>query len=128
MKKIIIAAISVFLLFTVICSVFSESIGAILANVIYKEKVSVYNPSDTTQTAVLKQNDYLYFGKYNGENILWKVLSIDENGNTLLLSERAICFMPFNTGKTVTAGSSDWKSSTIRQWLNSSETKTFELK
>ena len=79
------------------------------------------------QTVTLKKNDYIYFGKYNGENILWKVLSVDENGNALLLSERAICFMPFNAGKTVTDGSSDWKNSTIRQWLNSSETKTFEF-
>lgn len=127
MKKSITAAFSVFVALTVICAVFSENISALLANIMLKEKVSVYSPSGKTETAVLKKNDYIYFGKFNGENILWKVISVDKNGNPLLFSERAICFMPFNAGKTVTAGSSDWKNSTIRQWLNSEDSKTFEF-
>lgn len=127
MKKAIIAALSVFVSLTVICAVFSENVSALLANIMLKEKVSVYSTSDKAETAVLKKNDYIYFGKFNGENILWKVISVDENGNPLLFSERAICFMPFNAGKTVTAGSSDWKSSTVRQWLNSEDAKTFEF-
>lgn len=127
MKKAIISAMSVFLALMVICAVFIESISAFIAGLMFKEKVSVYNPSDKTENVVLKKNDYIYLGKFNGENILWKVISVDENGNPLLLSERAVCFMPFNAGKTVTAGSSDWKNSTIRNWLNSCEIKSFEF-
>lgn len=127
MKKVIAAAISVFIAVIIICTAFNETINSALANMLYKEKISVYSPTNKAYTVTLKKNDYIYFGKYNGKNILWKVISVDENGSPLLMSERAICFMPFNSNKTVTAGSSDWKNSSIRQWLNSSETKKFEF-
>ena len=127
MKKTIITAISIIVCLILSVAVFSESICSFAAGIIFKEKVSSAVVTDTTSAATLKKGDYVYFGKFNGERILWKVIDIDD-GCPVLLSERAICFMPFNSGEEVVAGSSSWENSTIRSWLNSdsNETYTFE--
>ncbi|MCR5105187.1 MAG: Ig-like domain-containing protein [Eubacterium sp.] len=57
--------------------------------------------------------DTLTFGKYNGKNINWRVLSIDGN-DVFLVAETAVILKAYND----TAESSSWKDSTIRSWLN----------
>lgn len=77
----------------------------------------------------LKKNDYIYFGRYLNEDILWKVLDIQDN-KILLMSEYVICFKAFDSnGKSEKFhesdsekyGSSCWESSSLKQWLNSDE-------
>lgn len=72
-------------------------------------------------------DNYVYYGSYNGEPILWKVIDIDNNGNPLLLSYYVISFKTFDTysnddssiKETYVKGKS-WHDSTLRQWLNAS--------
>lgn len=84
----------------------------------------------------MKIGDYVQFGKYNDKPILWKI--IDENTNGLLLcSDKIISFKPFDAAESghydqdsgnyknqneqlcQMKGSSRWKNSNIREWLNS---------
>lgn len=128
MKRIVVVLGSVLLIIIAVSGIFSESIGVLSAELIYKNTVSEYSVSDKSESVKLRKNDYIYFGKIKDENILWKVLSVNENGEPLLLSERIICFMPFNSDTELKAGSSDWSSSTVRKWLNSQENSTFTFK
>lgn len=83
--------------------------------------------------------DYVQFGRYYDEPILWRVLDKIADGGVMLLSERILCLKVFDaaesgradetggsytTNKTKQAfGSSEWSNSNIREWLNSSEQK-----
>ncbi|TCO68096.1 hypothetical protein [Marinisporobacter balticus] len=44
------------------------------------------------QAIDLKTGDYIQFGKYNAVPILWRVINIDEDGDSLLFSDKIICF------------------------------------
>lgn len=79
--------------------------------------------------AALKVGDYVQFGSYNGDPILWRVINIDESG-PLLLSDRILSMKAFDAAGSYHIdsdrklwGSNYWKDSNIRQWLNSSEVK-----
>jgi len=72
--------------------------------------------------------DYIFFGAYNGQPILWRVISLDEKGDPLLFSEKLLSFKDFDAPGAYHGdsdrqeyGSNYWKDSNIRQWLNSSE-------
>ncbi|TNJ64474.1 Ig domain-containing protein [Paenibacillus hemerocallicola] len=84
----------------------------------------------------LSEGQYVKFGKYRGESIVWKVVGQDADGSSLLLSERIVSLKPFDAigdqvdydgdGTADTAddsragfGSNYWEKSTIREWLNS---------
>ena len=69
MKKAITAIAAVVLALLIACTVFSDSIGKITAKLIYKENISAYVLSDETKGVKLKKNDYIFFGRFNGENI-----------------------------------------------------------
>jgi hypothetical protein len=68
----------------------------------------------------LQPGDFVYFGQYAGEPILWRVLAL-EDGKPLLLAERILCFKAFAACAAPAAGSSAWGGSALRQWLNSAE-------
>ena len=64
--------------------------------------------------------DYIYFGKYYMDEIStvktpirWRVLSV-QGDDALLLADQALDCQRYNESE----GSTDWKTSTIRQWLN----------
>lgn len=88
------------------------------------------NETPAAKQITLRTNDYVVFGAYQGEPILWQVLRM-EDGNPLLWSSRILCFKAFDAsgmdavyhkGTDYTAqGSNSWVDSTLRQWLNSSE-------
>ncbi len=68
---------------------------------------------------------YIQMGKYNNEPILWRYMSDDENGK-LIVSDKIICFKAFdasvkdaNADGHLVYGTSKWKESNIRTWLNS---------
>lgn len=80
----------------------------------------------------LEKGDYLLFGSYLGEPILWQVLSVEDNGRALILTHYVIAFKAFDAAGESKAfhksdsekyGSSVWEKSTLRQWLNSVEEK-----
>lgn len=78
----------------------------------------------------LGPGDYVRFGAYNNEPILWSVMKEDGNG-IMLFSVRVISLKPFdargpfhhNDRQKFIYGSARWENSNIRQWLNSSEEK-----
>ncbi len=56
----------------------------------------------------------LEFGTYNGDKILWRVLSVEDD-EVLLLSEKIIETVGYTKNSTDPV---EWKSSSIREWLN----------
>lgn len=83
------------------------------------------------KTVMLCEGDYVLFGRYLGEPILWRVVETD--GKVLIVSEKILCFKAFDAcGKngnfhtsreSVLFGSGKWEESTLNQWLNSDETE-----
>lgn len=85
-----------------------------------------------TETRV-QLGDYIQLGSYDGEPILWRCVSVDENG-PLMLSDKVLCdYMPYDaqTSENSTSGShrrsgyrrkygsNHWRDSDMRSWLNS---------
>lgn len=81
----------------------------------------------------VRLGDYIRLGSYDGEPILWRCVSVDENG-PLMLSDKVLCdYMPYDaqTSKNSTSGShrrsgyrskygsNHWRDSDMRSWLNS---------
>ena len=81
----------------------------------------------------VRLGDYIRLGSYDGEPILWRCVSVDENG-PLMLSDRVLCdSMPYDaqTSENSTSGShhrsgyrskygsNHWRDSDMRSWLNS---------
>ena len=77
--------------------------------------------------------DYIQLGRYDGEPILWRCVSVEENG-PLMLSDKVLCdSMPYDaqTSENSTSGShrrssyrskygsNHWRDSDMRSWLNS---------
>ena len=77
--------------------------------------------------------DYIRLGRYDGEPILWRCVSVDENG-PLMLSDRVLCdSMPYDAQTSENSisgshrrssyrskyGSNHWRDSDMRSWLNS---------
>ena len=85
-----------------------------------------------TETRV-QLGDYIQLGRYEGEPILWRCVSVDENG-PLMLSDRVLCdYMPYDAQTSANStsgshrrsgyrskyGSNHWRDSDMRSWLNS---------
>ena len=72
--------------------------------------------------------EYVSFGKYNGEPILWRC--VDKSNGVMLVSVYILCQKAFDAAESGTArtgntdvqnfGSNVWSNSNIREWLNSS--------
>ena len=83
----------------------------------------------------IKIGDYIRLGKYNNESVLWRCVSVDDNG-PLMLSDRVLeDYMPYDamtndnaetrshrrSGYRSKYGSNHWRDSNMRSWLNSAE-------
>lgn len=78
----------------------------------------------------LRIGDYVQFGSYAGKPILWRVIADSANpdatvnepvtGDPLLLSDKIIIKKPFDAPRSGGKGSNEWRTSTLRAWLNSS--------
>ncbi len=80
----------------------------------------------------VKSGDYISLGKYNGKDVVWKCVSIDEKG-PLMLADNVIDTLPYDAKtsdngstkshgrnlKRADYGSNYWKDSNMRSWLNS---------
>ncbi len=84
----------------------------------------------------VKEGDYVQFGRYLGDPIIWRVVYINEDGNPMLFSEKILCYKPYDAAESGKAGvygkeeiakekqgSSRWLNSNIREWLNCSNKK-----
>ena len=83
--------------------------------------------------AGVQLGDYIQLGRYEGEPILWRCVSVDENG-PLMLSDKVLCdSMPYDAQTSENSdsgshrrssyrskyGSNHWRDSDMRSWLNS---------
>ena len=80
-------------------------------------------------THSINVGDYALLGKYNGDPVLWRCVSMDENG-PLMLSDKIISIKAFDAAGThpndhnnqrVSNGSNLWSAANIRAWLNSAD-------
>lgn len=87
------------------------------------------SPGGVQSEAALKIGDYILFGTYYEDPILWRVIDIDKDGDPMLLSDKILCLKPFDVPGPYHSGNQDrsvfgsnyWQGSNLRQWLNSSE-------
>jgi len=107
----------------------------ILFVIIFTESIILVGT--TIEAERLKIGDYVQFGWYAGEPILWRVVEDSANpnanigdvitGDPLLFSDRIICKKAFDAAgphddneDRLNHGSNLWVSSNLRSWLNSS--------
>ena len=91
--------------------------------------------------AGVQLGDYIQLGSYENKPILWRCVSVDENG-PLMLSDRVLCdSMPYDAQTSENSisgshrrssnrskyGSNHWRDSDMRSWLNS-DAKEGEVK
>lgn len=99
-----------------VTAIFSLTAKDKLYGLIFDESVytfSEYSPRET----VLKKNDYLVYGTYDGEGILWKCVSQD---GVTLQSEYILDFCAYGS-------SSDWNSSDLKKKLQTNIAETESL-
>ena len=75
-----------------------------------------------------KLGDYILFGSYLEEQILWQIINFDFDGDPLLFSHNILTFRAFDSKgdkhsdeNRKISGSNNWENSNIRQWLNSKD-------
>ncbi|MBQ9552811.1 MAG: hypothetical protein IJU96_08605 [Clostridia bacterium] len=74
------------------------------------------------RAVALREGDYVRFGVYRGEPLLWQVIQFDQNGRPLLIADEVICFKAFDVPTDAAVyGSSDWDDCSLKRWLNSAE-------
>ncbi len=86
----------------------------------------------TSSPTRVNLGDYITLGKYNGKDILWRCVSVDDGG-TLMLADSIIDMLPYDAITSDNSrskshsrdyrrdkyGSNYWKDSNMRSWLNS---------
>ena len=97
--------------------------GCIVAGAVASAKTNI----------TIKTGDYIQFGRYYGQPILWRIIHINQHGDPLLFSEYILTYKPFDaagSGKFGEGdsdrekyGSNNWKNSSLRKWLNSATEK-----
>ena len=117
------------LVVALIFSSLSPYVVHLLQNNFSKNTVSPLITDGKKRDVRLNKGDYIYFGKYLDEPILWEVLSV-ENNKTLIMTHHIITFKAFDVAgednqyhnvDSEKYGSSNWDNSTLKQWLNSDE-------
>lgn len=118
-KRII--ALTGLLLVLLLVLPFSQRLSAYAKQAVYGNVTENSVIADGVKVLVtLQEGDYLLFGRYLEEPILWRVISM-EAGKPLLFSERVLCFKAFAACENPLEGLSDWQGSALRQWLNCTE-------
>lgn len=85
----------------------------------------------TYTTGNVKVGEYVLFGKYCGEPILWKC--VDNSSGSMLVSEYVLCEKAYDAAESGVSGegsdaiqimgSNVWSNSNLREWLNSEDQK-----
>ena len=85
-----------------------------------------------SKTSQIELGQYISLGKYNGKDVIWRCVSVDDKGS-LMLADKVIDTLPYDAMtsdnsrskshsrnyKRDTYGSNYWKDSNMRSWLNS---------
>ncbi len=104
-------------------------------NVKYKTAVNtqdVMTAKGTRTTTQVELGQYISLGNYNGKDVVWRCVSVDDKGS-LMLADNVIDTLPYdaktndnNRSKSHSRnynrdnrGSNYWKDSNMRSWLNS---------
>lgn len=88
--------------------------------------------ADESKTTQIELGQYISLGKYNGKDVIWRCVSVDEIG-CLMLADYIVDTLPYDAMtndnsrskshsrnyKRDTYGSNYWKDSNMRSWLNS---------
>lgn len=88
--------------------------------------------ADESKTTQIELGQYISLGKYNGKDVIWRCVSVDDKGS-LMLADKVIDTLPYDAKtndnnrskshsrnyKRDTYGSNYWKDSNMRSWLNS---------
>ena len=88
--------------------------------------------ADEAKTTQVELGQYISLGKYNGKDVIWRCVSVDDKGS-LMLADYIIDTLPYDAMtndnsrskshsrnyKRDTYGSNYWKDSNMRSWLNS---------
>ena len=88
--------------------------------------------ADEAKTTQIELGQYISLGKYNGKDVIWRCVSVDDKGS-LMLADKVIDTLPYDAKtndnnrskshsrnyKRDTYGSNYWKDSNMRSWLNS---------
>lgn len=88
--------------------------------------------SKTINNSLMDIGDYIIFGRYNNDPIIWRIIAFDSERNPILFSDKILTVKAFDSaGNTHTneddegwrkiSGSNLWRDSNLRQWLNNSE-------
>lgn len=99
-----------------------------------KENITVKQPLsglvEDKKSEDINIGDYIVYGKYYDQSILWRVIDKDKDGDPLLLSDKILCLKPFDASgvnhtnandNRTKYGSNLWRDSNLRCWLNSSD-------
>ena len=131
-------SIALIIAIMLILAVFGGEATKIHTNVDNAKYKTVVNAQDvmtgkgTRTTTQVELGNYISLGKYNGKDIIWRCVSIDEKG-ALMLADNIIDTLPYDAMtndnnrskshsrnyKRDTYGSNYWKDSNMRSWLNS---------
>ncbi|MBQ8228797.1 MAG: hypothetical protein IJZ88_07275 [Clostridia bacterium] len=117
-KRFIIIPILIAVIF-VVCLLFGKDM---VNKILLKETAITYSAQEE-RAVTLKKGDYVLFGEYLNEPILWFVADT-QDGKPLLQTEHIITFKAFDASgdgdaDTQKLGSSDFETSSLKQWLNS---------
>lgn len=129
MKKRILITVLVICFAVFLAVLPSLSKGAINAFLLKETATDVADRPVRSEPVMLCKGDYVVFGEYLGEPVLWQVLDT-QNGKALLMTKYIICLKAFDAGGECARhdgedraeyGSSKWEESTLQTWLNSAE-------
>ena len=127
-KKLLISVIVIL----VIAYLSPMAVNLVINSLPQDDNESIYENANLAKEIELQKGDYIYFGSYNDEAILWNVIE-DSSNSAVLFSEKILCFKSFDakcdsceghsTSDLQKFGTADYKYSAIRQWLNSESDK-----
>lgn len=121
MRKRFIIIPALIIIFFIFCLIFGKNF---ISKFVLQETAIKYTAQEEKEIK-LKKGDYVIFGEYLEEPIVWLVAEVD-NGTPLLQTKNIITFKAFDSSgdgeaDTKRLGSSDFENSTLKLWLNSSE-------
>lgn len=107
-------------------SIHASIILALLVTLMCYLKMEPLTLTAQASSPTLKIGDYIRFGTYNGEPILWRIIQLDSSGHPILFADRILTYKAFDaagsyfTYNRAFFGSHYYPDSNLRQWLNSS--------
>ena len=117
MKKFFIAVSSLFAALFIFAAVMLKFFPEKIYVFLYPDEPFIYSSQSIEKKVTLKQGDYVTYGKYDGQPLLWKYV-LDEK-EPILQNVYIIDFMPYSEI------SSDWETSGLHDFLNNGD--VFEL-